>query len=80
MIDDELALACEQVAEREVPPFPPLEAVVLVDPKPRQRAALFRERVAEAGEFLLLGEQRATRREPFVFGRGGMIGHWVAAP
>jgi len=66
VIDDELAPSAEQIAEREVLPFRPVEPVVLVDPEPGQGAALPAEFVAQPGELLLLVEEATSRGEPLV--------------
>jgi len=61
---DELAPPAEQVAEREVLPFRPIEPVVLGDFDPWQRAPVAAERVAQPGELLLLLNQAPPRGRP----------------
>jgi hypothetical protein len=63
--DDQLAATLEQV-EQARPPGRTLEDVVLVDLDHRQHAALGVERVAPAGQLLLLDEQRPAGGQPFL--------------
>jgi hypothetical protein len=61
MLDDELAAPGEEIAQRLFP-VGAVEHVLLVDPDPRQRAALGAQLVAPPGPRLLLGQQRLARR------------------
>src|SRR5260370_309790 len=63
MLDDELATPLEQVAERHFA-LRRVEDIALLDLLPRQLAALARQLVAPAGEFLLLGEMGLLRLQP----------------
>ena len=75
MIDDELALAAEEIGKREVLSLRSVEPVILVDPEPRHRPALGGELVAQPREVLLFRQQASARGEPLVFAHDGMIGH-----
>jgi hypothetical protein len=63
--DDQLAAAFEQVEQRRVA-IGPLEHVLLLDRDHRQHAALGVQRVAAAGQLLLLGQQLHAGGQPLV--------------
>jgi hypothetical protein len=65
VIDDELALAAEQIGEGFLAARP-VENIGLLDLYPRQLAPLFAERIALSGEFLFRGEQRLARLQPLL--------------
>jgi hypothetical protein len=65
VIDDELALAAEQVGERLLAARS-VENIILFDFFPRQLAALLAQRVAGACKGLFFGEMRLARRNPLV--------------
>src|SRR4029453_9218162 len=81
VVDDELALAVEEIGERAAP-VRPLEDVLLLDGHHRQLAALGGERVALAAQLFLLGEEPRARRGPLTSrydGRalhGHLLGAW----
>src|SRR5271168_4230051 len=76
VIDDQLALSAEQVAERRRT-FGAFEAVGLLDRDPRQGAPPCAERIALLREFLLFGEQLLARLEPFGSAHDEMFGHFT---
>ena len=65
MVDDQLVAAGEEIREclRAVRTF---EDIVLLDPFPRQFAALPAQFVASACEFFFGGQVRQARLQPFV--------------
>jgi hypothetical protein len=65
VIDEELPLSLEQIGERAAP-LRPLEDVLLLERYHRQRATLGGERVALAGELLLLQEQPLAGGGPLI--------------
>ena len=65
MVDDQLAAAGEQIGER-LRAVRAFEHVVLLDPFPRQFAALPAQFVPFPGEFLFSGQVRQARLQPFV--------------
>jgi hypothetical protein len=67
-----LAAAFEQLGERSLA-LGRVEDVVLLDAHPRQRAALVRDLVAQARQFLLARQQLLALDNPFVPGHDGMI-------
>jgi hypothetical protein len=65
MRDDQLAAAFEQVEQRRGA-VGSLEHVLLLDRDHRQHAALHVQRVAAAGQLLLLGQQLLASGQPLV--------------
>jgi hypothetical protein len=63
--DDQLPAALEEVEQRRLA-LGPLEHVGPVDLDHRQHAALDVQRVARAGQLLLLGQQRLAGDQPLV--------------
>src|SRR5260370_21671082 len=74
VVDHELAASVEQAGERHRT-VGVLEDIVLLDPDPGQRAALFRQAVALAGIRLLLGEKGAAGLEPLFLRDDLVLGH-----
>jgi hypothetical protein len=72
VLHHELAAAVEQVGQR-ARALGRVEDVVLVDAHPRQRAALARDLVAEAGQLLLARQQGLALGEPLLMGNDGMV-------
>src|SRR5271170_5992414 len=85
MVDDELALAREQLRKRLLP-VRAVKDVVLPDPRPGQGAPPLFQPVVQPHELLLLDEELLARREPFLRRNdlvilracpGGELGHDV---
>ncbi len=74
VIDDQLALAAEQVGQRLLA-VRSVEHVSLVDLHPGQLASFFAQRVARFRERLFLGEMRLAGGKPFVLGDDAMRFH-----
>src|SRR3981189_446457 len=74
VVDHELAASVEQAGER-YRAVGVLENIVLLDPDPGQRAALFRQAVTLARERLLLGEKGAAGLDPLFFRNNLVLGH-----
>ena len=74
VIDDQLALAAEQVGQGFLAARP-VEHVSLVDFHPGQLAPLFAQRIARAAKSFFLGEVRLAGGEPFVLGDDAMRFH-----
>ena len=72
MLHHELVAAVEQVGQR-APAGRRVEEVVLVHANPRQRAALARDLVAEAGQLLLARQQLLAFGKPLLPGHDGMV-------
>ena len=68
VLDDQLALSCEEVRERKTS-VAAVEAVVLFDLHPRKRPAFRSERVHLPGKLLFFREEFRPGGQPF--GRGG---------
>jgi hypothetical protein len=67
VIDDQLALAAEQIGKRLFA-LRRIENVVLFNFLPWQFAAFAAERIAGAGKGLFLGEIGLARSDPFIVG------------
>jgi hypothetical protein len=65
VIDDQLALAAEQIGERLLA-VRGVEHVVLVDLLPRQLAPFAAQRITRARERLFVGEMRLAGSKPFI--------------
>jgi len=74
VVDEQLRATVEQLAQR-FPAVVGVELVLLVDPDPRQLAALSRQLVAAARQLLLLLEQLDALDEPLLACSHGVLRH-----
>jgi len=80
VLHQQLPATFEQVRER-APALGCVENVVLVDPHPRQRAALAGDLVAQARQFLFARQQRLALGNPFVARYDAMVfGAYLVSP
>src|ERR1700704_2886193 len=78
VIDNEPAAAVKKVSQT-LTPVRSIKTVVFADGLPRKLATLLVELIAKAGEFLFLGEERGSRREPVVMRYDWMVLYVAAA-
>src|SRR5215472_13231656 len=74
VVDNELAAAVKEIGER-LPALAAFEDIFSFDALPRQRAPLAIQLIAKPRKFLLPGEVRLARRDPFIVRNHGMSAH-----
>src|SRR5437867_481704 len=74
MVDEELRAPLEEFSERDAPLIG-VEAILLVDPDPRQLLPSPRELITAPSEFLFRLEQFEPRRQPLFTCPGHVLGH-----